>query len=79
MVVMLMVFHTCGELLPWGVGPILMSKYRIYGKDYAALLQGVFCVELLKGSPSVARFPLQEFGIEYLMLKCVAIENTSMA
>ena len=25
MMVMLMVFHMCGELVPWGVGPILRN------------------------------------------------------
>ena len=28
-VVTLMVFYTCDELVPWGVGPILRNDYTI--------------------------------------------------
>ena len=44
MLVMLMVFHTCGELVLWGVGPILRNEYGIQGQNYVAMFQGaVFC------------------------------------
>ena len=34
------------------------------------------CVKLPQGSPSVSRLSVQEFGIWYLILKCVAIVST---
>ena len=44
MEVMLIVFHTCGELVLWGVAPILRNEYGILGQNYVTLLQGtVLC------------------------------------
>ena len=42
MVVMLMIFFTCGELVLvlWGVGPVLRNGYRTYGQNDVALLKG---------------------------------------
>ena len=39
MVVILMVFYTCGELVLRVVGPISRNGYGIYGQNYVALLQ----------------------------------------
>ena len=32
MEVMLIVFHTCGELVLWGAAPILRNEYGIWDK-----------------------------------------------
>ena len=39
MVVILMVFYTCGELVLRVVGPISRNRYGIYGQNYVAWFQ----------------------------------------
>ena len=52
MEVMLIFFHTCGELVLWEVAPILRNEYGILGQNYVALLQGVVLCCIASGKSS---------------------------
>ena len=72
MVVILMIFHTCGELSFWGVGPILRNEYEIYGQNYVVLLLGSVLCRIVSGKSKCMQVITTGIWCWYLVLKRVA-------
>ena len=64
MVVMLMVFHTCSELVLWGVGPILRNESGIQGQNYVALLQGVVLCRIASRTSKCKQITTAGFAVK---------------